>query len=93
MTKRIWKFELEILNRQQAILVPVGAKFIALNTQLNKPCLWAICEASDGFETRVIAFYTTGEPIPEDHGVYLGTCLLEDGLYVLHAFDITKVAF
>lgn len=43
---------------------------------------------------RTIELFDTGEQIPEEMGVsreYLGTVLLDDGEYVLHAYRYTGV--
>lgn len=94
MTKTIWKFQLHAHNKVQSINVPADSTLLSVHSQFNKLCLWAICPSPfEITEARTIALYTTGEPLPENCSVYLGTVLLDDGLFVLHAFDITGVAF
>lgn len=38
--KTIWKYPLQVLDRQ-TLFMPPGAEILSLQTQFGNPCLWA----------------------------------------------------
>lgn len=70
--KRIFKYSLEILDRQEVEL-PAGAKILSVQAQNGLPQIWAMVDDSqvktDMVHIRIIG---TGYEIPDadSHGVY-----------------------
>ena len=92
MKKTIWKFELEIADKQ-TIEMPVNAEILTVQTQNEIPCLWALVDPDDPKEDRVIKIFGTGHPIVYDAGVdrkYIGTYQLRGGSLVFHVFEYTS---
>lgn len=89
---KIWKYELEICD-QQTINMPVGAKLLCIQMQHGKPCIWAICDPMAQPKPRHIAIYGTGQPMPDDLGIYIGTFQIANGSLIFHAFDLGAAAF
>ena len=70
---RIWKYPLEVTDRL-ALTMPPGAKFLTVQMQHGKPCLWALVdETKRDTATRRIAIYGTGNPMPDEPGTYIAT--------------------
>ena len=86
MTTTIWKFTLEITDRQ-TIQMPAGARFLNVAEQRNQPCLWAVVDPTQPTEDREIAIYGTGQPITGELGVYVGTVQTHGENLVWHVFD------
>ena len=87
---RIWKYPLEVTDRQR-IDTPPGAKLLTVQIQGDKPCLWALVDErfpGDQRDTRYIAIYGTGNPLPELPGNYIATFQMMHGAAVFHAFEI-----
>lgn len=55
MNKTIWKFELETTGNQ-TLKMPIGAEILSVQTQFDKPCLWALVEPNAEKEDRVSAY-------------------------------------
>ena len=93
MKKTIWKFELETTDKQ-TLKMPVGAKILTVQTQNEKPCLWALVDPNAEKEDRFIEVFGTGHPIGCDMGVdrkYISTYQLRGGSLVFHVFEYTGV--
>lgn len=88
MNKTIWKFELEVIDRQ-SIHMPIGAEILTIQIQKEKPCLWALVDSDKNTEKRFIEIFGTGNPI--DNNVesrkYISTFQLHGGELVFHAFE------
>ena len=85
---RIWKYPLG-LNDRQALTMPPGAKLLTVQAQGEYgACLWALVdERLPDAETRTIAIYGTGTPIPDEPGDYIATFQIMGGELVFHAFE------
>lgn len=87
-TRLIWKYELEITDKQE-LTVPRGAKFLSAGNQDGKLCVWAsvdpkVAKHGDN-ETVTLSVIGTGNPfIPEDAGTYLDTVIMPP--FVWHVF-------
>ena len=79
----IYKYKLGIAERQ-TIEMPLGAKILAVQTQSNHPCIWALVDPSKGNEQVNIATYGTGHPFKG--GKYLGTYQVNE--LVFHVFKL-----
>ena len=89
--KRIWKYPLDVTD-EQGITMPDGAVILTVQTQNEKPCLWAIVDPLAPHRIRRFAMIGTGNPadvldvIPGPH--YVGTFQLMGGGLVFHVFEI-----
>lgn len=85
---RIWKYPLEVTDRI-ALAMPPAAQLLTVQMQHGKCCLWALVdETKKDTETRRIAIYGTGNPMPDDPGRYIATFQAAGGDLVFHAFEI-----
>ncbi len=81
----IWKYELEITDRQ-VINMPAHAAVLCVQMQYGKPCLWAQVNQNDSKIDRVFEIYAPGHPM--ETGVlrgYIGT--IQTGSLVFHVFE------
>ena len=86
MTHVIFKFPLAAQHRQ-ALYIPAGHKLLHAHEQHGVVCLWALCPQPSDTRTRVqVTCCSTGAPIPEDAGDYLGTAHLHGGNLIIHVF-------
>ena len=84
---RIWKYPLEVADGQNLSL-PTGAKILTVQMQGGTPCLWALVdEDMPTTETRAIAIYGTGNPMPTEPGAYIATFRLHGSSLLFHAFE------
>jgi hypothetical protein len=83
----IWK---TLLKGADTIFdAPYGAKVIAVQVQKDVPVMWLMCDSENGPAKHEAHLRTTGQPIEDDIGDYVGTVQLtvERGrTAVLHAF-------
>ncbi len=88
MDKVIYKYELQIGDN--AILMPVDAEILSVQTQFNKPMIWALVDPKAEKEERCFEIFGTGHPVYYDMGVerkFLSTIQFHDGDYVFHVFE------
>lgn len=96
MKQSIWKFTLEVEDYQK-ILMPKGARILSVQTQNNKPCIWAICNTeTDEKEEHEFEIYGTGNPFYEGHHFgkgfrFIGTFQLMNGAFVGHLFELEEI--
>lgn len=88
---RIWKFPLALTD-VQTLKMPQGARILAVQTQDNTPCMWAVVDPEEDTEPRTFLTYGTGNPMPnhELSDTHRGTYQLNDGALVFHVFEVTK---
>ena len=89
MKETIWKFPLESTGNQ-AILMPIGAKILHIDTQAALPCIWALVNPKKQKEPRHIEIYGTGHEIEcqkEKELCHLGTYQMMGGSLVFHVFE------
>lgn len=89
MRKAIWKYVLDTTDHQ-AVEMPVGAEILTVQTQYNKPCMWALVDPSAEEEKRYFEIFGTGHDVNYDMGVnrkYIGTYQLDKGTLVFHVFE------
>lgn len=85
---KIWKWTLALVG-QQTLELPVGARILTVQMQGDAPQLWAACNSeTTSKESRHIAIYGTGHPLPDDPGQYIATFQMHDGALVFHAFEV-----
>ncbi len=85
----VWKFALETID-DQYIDMPVGAKILCVQTQGNKPCLWARVDSESKFRLRRFRVVGTGDSLPNIPMDYIGTYQLYSGQCVFHVFEQTQ---
>jgi len=90
MNKVIWKYELNTTDVQK-LGMPKGAEILTVQTQFDKPCLWALVNPDAEKETRGFMTYGTGHTIPTEPypHKYIGTYQLNSGVLVFHVFEFT----
>lgn len=99
MEKTIWKFELETKDNQ-IVKMPINAKILTIQTQFDKPCLWALVDPNADKEDRFIKTFGTGHSVKynkcspmlgaeelDEFIKYIGTYQLHNGSLVFHAFE------
>lgn len=89
MQKTIWKFELEVKDKQ-FITLPQGAELLSVQVQNETPCLWALVNPNNEIEERCLEVFGTGHRIYYDMGVarnYIGTFQMIKGDLVCHLFE------
>lgn len=82
----IWKYKLNITDRQ-VIMMPVGAKILAVQVQHGEPCLWARIHPNREEKKRLIKIYGTGNNELMDEDRYIGTFQMADGDFIWHVFE------
>lgn len=93
MEETIWKFELKTTDNQ-FIEMPKGAQLLAVQTQFDKPCVWALVNPKAEKEKRCFEIFGTGHTVSSDMGTdrnYIGTYQLHGGSLVFHVFEYTGV--
>lgn len=94
--QRILKFPLARLDQttstEEIILMPENARILSLQTQDNRPVIWAEVESEDKTEKRVFKTFETGENIKPVEGKrlkYTGTYQYQIGRnsYVGHVYE------
>ena len=89
MSKTIWKYELE-MNLRTSIEIPHSAEILCVQTQFNKPCIWALVNPENYKENREFEIFGTGSTIQGDSVIerkYIGTFQLDGGEFVFHLFE------
>lgn len=84
----IYKYSLSSFPEKYEL--PIGAKFLCVQTQHNEPQMWFEVDTSVLFETRCFTTYGTGQFIktPAEKRQYLGTFQLNGGSLVFHLFEV-----
>ena len=79
-----------LTNRIQTVHMPTGSKIIKVDVQRNVPTIWAMVESDNKLAGRIISMISTGQTLPDGmwENNFIGTFLLNDGAFVLHAFDL-----
>ncbi len=95
--KTIYKYPLEICNKQDIIL-PLGAKIIKFDIQQPEkdfhpyfPTIWAIVDTKEyRNKDRTFFLLGTGHPLPDEPIVHIGSAMTRDHKLVLHLFESEK---
>lgn len=87
--KTIYKYPLEAED-WQAIKMPRGAEILAVQTQGETPCLWALVDTENDSEERYLRVIGTGHPISSEDKYlrFIGTFQLMGGSLVFHVFEV-----
>ncbi len=88
--KVIYKYILTTTDTQ-TVAMPKNAQILTVQTQNEKPCLWAILDMDEQREeTKDIEIFGTGHPIEDSMTIlrnYIGTYQLNNGQLVFHVFE------
>jgi len=85
--KTIWKFTLEVTDYQE-IDLPEGARVLCVQTQHDRPCLWAVVDPDAELIPRGIHIFGTGQPNIDTSALgFVGTFIIHDGKFVGHVFQ------
>jgi len=79
----VWKFEFEIKDGPQAVVMPMGAHLLSVGMQRDTLCLWAFVDTAAVTEKRFFVVHGTGHPIKLGE-TYVGTAM--HGALVWHLF-------
>ena len=86
--KTIWKFPLEIKDYQE-IHIPSAHRILAIQTQNEQPCIWALVESDSPQEKVPIYIVGTGhdaKTVVNLEANYIGTFQIQGGAFVFHVF-------
>lgn len=85
--KKIYKYKLGLEDVQE-IEMPGGTKILCVQTQRNKPYLWAEVTPDKITRTYKIITVGTGQILPESDYImnYVGTYQLNSGFLVFHVY-------
>lgn len=83
MAETIYKYELEITDRQE-VRMSRTAEFLSVQMQGDKLCLWAMVRPNDAQASFEILIFGTGHTLPVPYGRYIGT--VQQGQFVWHVF-------
>lgn len=82
---KIWKYGLAIVD-EQVLSIPKVIGFLDVQVQHNQACLWVQVDENAPLEQYKIRIIGTGNSMPENPGIHLGTFQMHGGALVLHAF-------
>lgn len=68
------------------VKMPSQAQIVCVDTQQDKPFIWAVVDTESPEEIRAFRVYGTGESIPDGLRRYIGTYRV--GPFVWHVFEV-----
>ena len=80
----IWKFPIPEPDAVHRIWVPRFAKFLAVQLQDGRPCIWAIVNTDESLKERKVCIVGTGHDCDVPPDWYLGT--FQQSIFVWHVF-------
>ena len=89
----IWKFALEITD-SQTIQMPCGAEVLTIQTQQEKPFIWALVNPQEEIVNYEFLMLGTEHPIDAADikwGIHVGTFQIHGGALVFHVFNMGEV--
>ena len=86
VNKTIWKWRLRI-DGTQVINMPSGAEILSIQTQQDRPVLWALVNEDNPPTSRTFTTYGTGSIVPENPGKYIGSYQNKLETLVFHVFE------
>lgn len=88
MVRQVWKFEID--PKKFIVEMPKDAEVLTIQTQNEKPYVWALVNPDAHTELRQFEVYGTGHNIHYDMGAerkYINTFQLQGGSLVFHLFE------
>lgn len=87
MAKRVFKYPIETEDRQN-IQIHKGYQILTVDTQNEKPCIWALVDDEAPIIVASIRTHGTGHEVYEpDNLQYIGSYQLLKGRLVFHVFE------
>ena len=84
---KVFKYSFDVADRV-VLDMPYGAEVLCVQTQDNRPNIWAKVSPNLVKEKRVFRIFGTGHPISDDAKLtYVGTFQLVGGTFVGHLFE------
>ena len=94
MKKVIWKFPFDVKDNF-TVGMPAGAQVLCVQTQFDKPNIWAMVNQEKEIHTRHFRIIGTGAPFEEDpcneETIYIGTFQEQGGALIWHLFEVFKI--
>jgi hypothetical protein len=87
--KTIYKYTLDA--HSQTVWLPAGATILTVQSQRGVPCMWVMLNNTNCVEARHFTVYGTGDSLPDDAGDYVGTFQEENGAFIWHVFETTRL--
>jgi hypothetical protein len=85
----IWKHQFPPLLAGGEFNLPRGAKVLHFDQQHGQFCFWEIhTDGETATDRRVFQVLGTGHAATVDPDRHIGTCLVHDGDYVFHLFEV-----
>jgi hypothetical protein len=81
--KTIYKYQLK-RTEFQLVAIPEYSEILDVQMQNGQPCMWALIDTESDIVEVGIRTVMTGEEMPENECVYLGT--VQEGMIVAHFF-------
>lgn len=82
----VWKYELNVDDKQWLEL-PRGYKYLSIQVQNEKPCLWVQVDTEAVQDSVLIVTYGTGHPMKSKTDKFIGSYTLYSGSFVGHVFE------
>lgn len=82
----IWKFPIETTD-EQTLMLPSGYTLLTVQTQADRPCIWALVDPESPKVACRVRTFGTGHPV-DAPGRYLGTYQVLGGRGVFHVFAV-----
>jgi hypothetical protein len=70
--------------------MPAGAKVLTVQMQGDSPQLWALVDAETPREWRAFDVYGTGNPLPDNPGMYVATFQRHGTDLAWHVFEALR---
>jgi hypothetical protein len=95
LNMRVLKAVLSQVDKFQQIVVPMDAKILTADAQHGLPTIWFSTnqeKITEGVKNVTILLLETGsiDDNEKNKHRYLGSILMDDGHYILHAFEVTQ---
>lgn len=89
MSKRIFKYPIDVQKSEQVINMPLGFEILTIQKQHGTPCIWAIVDDKEKLivPVRIVRLHT-GDEVSQMLK-YIGTCVIANDNYVVHFFEDT----
>jgi hypothetical protein len=89
--KTVWKFELELKDGIQEVIIPQYSQIVAVGNQYNEVVFWAEVQTNNKKVVRRFIVHGTGHPITYPTETYIGTVstMINNNYLVWHIYEVT----
>ena len=88
--RKVFKYNVELVDRAFGYMMPKGAKILCVQMQYGIICIWAEVEETHSPEERLFRIVGTGHPIPAECTKYVGT--VQSHGFVWHVYEVGEPA-